>query len=210
MSTRTDLPSSESSPATPPITSAPHTKASVRARSRHRLRNRLYPCRARDMGFGGGRRSLCFLGSRVVLSAYRAFFAVHSLPLVYGLARHSGDRAVGSLGGGPRSEISRGGGPAMRCGGRSFGTTPHLRRGAWPRSTGNICCWVLYFFERLISGSRFRRGRRNRCRAAGHHGRRLDGRCLRRDRIVDRSSGGTLQNRLPLFVETFQRQRVEL
>ena len=37
----------------------------------------------------------------------------------------------------------------------------------WPPPTGNICCWVLYFFECLIFGSRFRRGRRNRCRAVG-------------------------------------------
>ena len=36
-----------------------------------------------------------------------------------------------------------------------------------PRSTGNICCWVLYFFECSIFGSRFPRGRRNRCRAVG-------------------------------------------
>ena len=36
-----------------------------------------------------------------------------------------------------------------------------------PPLTGNICCWVLYFFVCSIFGSRFRRGRRNRCRAAG-------------------------------------------
>ncbi len=36
-----------------------------------------------------------------------------------------------------------------------------------PPSTGNICCWVLYFFECLTSGSLFQRGKRSRCRAAG-------------------------------------------
>src|SRR6202035_371470 len=36
-----------------------------------------------------------------------------------------------------------------------------------PCLTGNICCWVLYFFVYSIFGSRFPRGKLDHCPAAG-------------------------------------------
>jgi len=82
MSARTDLPSSESSPATSPITSAPRTKSSVALAVATVCGIGYIPVAPGTWGSVVGVALYCFLGSRVVLSASSALLAGHSSRLM--------------------------------------------------------------------------------------------------------------------------------